>query len=144
MIGQGFNPYLANFWQNMNGQQPFQQNYQQPQAQPMQNAGQNVGLLKANGIEGAKAYQMPPNSTIALFDVNDDIFYVKTSDAGGFSNVTAYRFEKIEPNQPAQTTEYVTRQEFEELKGMIEHGKQFIRESETKQKHEPAGVIAKD
>ena len=56
----GQNPYYN---QPMNNQQFFQQ-------EPTQS------LIRVNGIEGAKAYQMNANSTVALFDSNNDIMYV--------------------------------------------------------------------
>lgn len=88
--------------------------YQQTQTQT---------LLKVNGIEGARAYQMQPNSVLALFDANEDVFYVKSSDAGGFSTVTAYAFKKLEQPTAQPNAEYVTRKEFDELKELIENGK---------------------
>lgn len=32
------------------------------------------GLVRVTGIDGARAYQMRPNSTVALFDANNDYF----------------------------------------------------------------------
>ena len=76
-------------------------------------------------MDGARAYPMPPSSVIPLFDANEDIFYIKSSDAGGFSNVNAYYFNKVET--PTQNgPEYVTRAEFEELKEAI-NGKFAVR-----------------
>ena len=87
---------------------------------------QTQGLLKVNGIEGARAYQMQPNSVLALFDANEDIFYVKSSDAGGFATITAYTFQKLENPVTVPVGEFVTRKEFEELKEMIANGKQSV------------------
>ena len=53
----GQNPYYN---QPMNNQQFFQQ-------EPTQS------LIRVNGIEGAKANQMNANSTVALFDSNNDL-----------------------------------------------------------------------
>ena len=86
-------------------------------AYPFYNGFQN-NLLRVNGIEGARAFQMSPNSTTALFDVNEDIFYIKTSDAGGFATIQAYSFKRME-EEKAPTADYVTRKEFEELKEAI-------------------------
>lgn len=33
-------------------------------------------LIRVTGLEGARAYQMQPNSTAALFDANEDLMYV--------------------------------------------------------------------
>lgn len=45
----------------------MQYGYSQMNMQPVN------GLVSVTGIDGAKAYQMPPNSTMPLFDENDDV-----------------------------------------------------------------------
>lgn len=57
--------------------------FQPYQAQPFGNAGvyqpqaqQGAQLIRVTGIEGAKAYQMGPNSVVPLFDANDDVMRV--------------------------------------------------------------------
>ena len=40
-------------------------------------------LIRVNGIEGARMYPVQPNTRIALFDANEDVFYIKCADAGG-------------------------------------------------------------
>lgn len=92
---------------------------------------QTNNLIRVTGIEGAKAYQMNPNSSVALFDNNNDIFYVKTTDGAGFPTIRAFKFESIENN--TEKTEFITREEFENLKSEVEsYGKQFVqRQSET-------------
>lgn len=102
------------------------------------NQPQNV--LKVNGIEGARAYQMAPNSMAALFDSNEDIFYIKTSDAGGFSNIQAYSFKRIEERPAAEpNNNYVTRKEFDELKEAID-GK-FNLWKQQQESSEPVGTV---
>lgn len=96
------------------------QQAQQP-ARPME-------LIRVTGMEGAKAYQMPANSTVALFDGGQDIFYVKTTDGAGFPTIRAFSFAPYEPAAQPQT-EYVTRAEFEKLKEEIVNGKQPVRKS---------------
>jgi hypothetical protein len=108
------NPYamqmqnLQNQIQNMN---PFQQQQ-----------GGNTQIQYVNGIESANAYQMAPNSSVLLMDSNLPRFYVKTTDAAGMAAVKVFEFheyveQKPEPMNPEM---FVTRQEFEELKQMIE------------------------
>lgn len=71
--------------------QPFQQ-YQQPVH----------GFVFVEGIEGAKAYWMPPNSEMPLFDANDDkTMYIKTTDATGYPTITIA--DCIRREQPAET-----------------------------------------
>lgn len=45
--------------------------------------GTYTDLLAVNGDDGARQYSMRPNSRLALFDVNDDIMYIKQTDGGG-------------------------------------------------------------
>lgn len=83
-----------------------------------------MNLTRVTGIDGAKAYQMPPNSVTALFDGGEDIFYIKSTDGAGFPTIKAFAFSPIDA-KPA-SADFVTRHEFEELKGMIMNGKQYI------------------
>lgn len=123
-------PMNNNF--GMNPYNQFQPRQQQgfPGQQQMFPSQQPQSLIRVTGMDGAKAYQMPPNSSVALFDEGEDIFYVKTTDGAGFPTVRAFAFTPIELNQPAKPqSDYVTREEFEELKGMIFDGKQSVRKN---------------
>lgn len=106
------NPYAP-----LMGQQN-QQFYNQPYQQQIQNIQQEPqNLIRVNGIEGARAYNMPPNSTVALFDGNEDIMYIKTTDGAGFASTRKFSFAEISNNQNTVTdTEYISRQEFEDFK----------------------------
>lgn len=90
---------------------------------------QPLELIRVNGVDGAKAYQMPPNSTVPLFDANNDIMYIKTTDGAGFPSIRAFTFSAIEEAQEPQT-EYVPRPEFdklvEQVRGLMENGKQPV------------------
>ena len=117
--------------------------YQSPYTQPAQNPYMDRlaqmqpppqprdGLIRVTGMEGARAYQMLPNSAVALFDGGQDVFYVKTTDGAGFPTIRAYSFQPMEQAQAMGASEYVTRAEFEQLKGMIMHGKQPVPEDAT-------------
>lgn len=120
------NPY--NYMNNPN---PYMGNMQaMPNTQPIQTTQQPAqGLIRVTGMEGAKAYQMPPNGITALFDNNEDIFYVKSTDGAGFPTIKTYKFTAIEQeSKTEQTTEnFVTRQEFEQLKQeVMNNGKQSV------------------
>lgn len=75
------------------------------------------GLVSVNGMNGAQAYPLPPNSQIALFDENEDKFYVKKTDSAGFPTVVAYTFEAAEHPAPVDT---VSREEFDKLVAAVE------------------------
>lgn len=106
-------------------------NYQYPFLNSFQS-----NLLRVNGIEGARAYSMAPNTTTALFDANEDVFYVKSADAGGFSTIQAYSFKRME-EAPTVAAEYVTRREFEELKEAL-NGKLTVPKSKSESERNSA------
>ena len=55
-------------------------------------------LLKVTGPESAKAYSIGPNSSVVLFDANDAVFYLKTTDDSGFASLRTFDFvERTEP-----------------------------------------------
>ena len=101
--------YQPNYGQQMYGNQYPQ--YGQQAQPPMQT---QTGLNRVTGIEGARAFQMPPNSVAALFDDTQDVFYIKTTDSGGFPTLKNYRFSPIE-DIPTQPTQGLTRPEVEQI-----------------------------
>ena len=52
--------------------------------QPVQTG--TVDLYRVDGMEGAKRFEMPQNSRVALFDGNEDILIIKATDGTGFSS----------------------------------------------------------
>lgn len=109
--------YSMNYPQVPNYSQTFSPNFGQT-ANPTQ-------LIRVNGIDSAKAYPTAPNSTVPLFDANEDIMYIKSTDASNFPTIRIFRFiEEQETQTPAQ--QYVTIEEFNKLKEEILNGKQFI------------------
>ena len=120
------NPYANLLAQNQyyNPQMNNQQIYPQIQTQ---------NLIRVNGIEGAKAYQMSANSTVALFDSNEDIMYIKTTDGAGFPSIRTFNFVEITQNEKSSgSQDYISRQEFEEFKKeLMNNGKQSISRSKS-------------
>lgn len=116
MYENSFNPWTSPSRNFQNGQY----NYQPQQA----------SLIRVNGLEGAKAYQMPPNSVIPLFDGNEDIMFVKSTDAAGFATIRSFRFEPIPEFEQPVEPKYATLDDLENLKSSIleaiAYGKQSI------------------
>ena len=123
------NPY-SNY--NMMGLNGFN-NYNQFQPQLNQPQISTQNLIRVNGIDGAKAYQMSANSTVALFDTNEDIMYVKSTDGAGFPSIRTFSFTEIKENtKVSQNTDYISRQEFEDFKKeLMNNGKQSISRSKS-------------
>lgn len=94
---------------------------------------QTQNLIRVNGIEGAKTYQMSANSTVALFDSNEDIMYIKTTDGAGFPSIRTFNFAEITQNEKSSGgQDYISRQEFEEFKKeLMNNGKQSISRSKS-------------
>lgn len=69
----------------------------------------NNNINWVQGIEGAKAYQLQPNSNIILMDSeNDGIFYIKVSDNVGMCNLRIFKYEEITTTStPVNPEEYV-------------------------------------
>ena len=80
---------------------------------------QNNGITWVQGIEGAKAWQLSPNSNSTLLDSeNDGIFYIKVSDNVGMCNLRIFKYEEItaQPKSPQlDMSEYVKKSELETL-----------------------------
>lgn len=83
-----------------------------------------------NGRSSAESYTMPPNSKIILMDQSLPRFYLKQTDASGCFTISTYEFKEVKEETSVNTGDFVSRQEFEELKAMI-------RESYSKQ-NEPS------
>ena len=100
------------------------QNY--PQVYPQR--PQTNGIIWVQGIEGAKAYQLQPNSNVILMDSeNDGRFYIKVSDNVGMCNLRMFDYTEI-TNQPSQQIDlsgYVTKQELDDALRRIKN-EQFV------------------
>ena len=91
----------------MNYQNPFINPYgygqQLPQTfpQPVQPAPQQV--VRVNGENGARAYQIGANSSALLLDESGMMVWAVTSDGDGYKTVLAY---DIVPHQTAPAPDY--------------------------------------
>ncbi len=93
----------------LNPYQPtFPMPYQQPQPQQ--------GVQFVNGIESARMFHLPPNSSQILMDRNLARFYLVEADASGQRSVQAYDFrEAKEPTVP-----YATKEDVDSLRSSYE------------------------
>lgn len=116
----GINPY---------GYQPMNPYNQTNYNSYTQGYNQTQNLTRVTGIEGARAYQMGINSTVALFDSNDDLMYIKSTDGAGFPTIRTFKFTELFETDLKPTNDYISRDEFEQFKKEImNYGKQFISE----------------
>lgn len=85
---------------------------------------QPMSLTRVTGIEGARAYQMPPNSTAALFDGGQDIMYIKSTDGAGFPTIRTFSFQQVEETAASG---YATKADLQALREeLMGNGKQSI------------------
>ena len=91
----------------MNGyQNPFFNPYGfMQQAQPVQPVLPAQQVIRVNGENGAKAYQMGANSSALLLDESGLMVWLVTADGAGYRTVSAY---DIVPHQEAPKPDYTT------------------------------------
>lgn len=124
--------------------QPYGQQYQPMQSQQPQ-MQQPTGLNRVTGIDGARAFQVPANSIVPLFDDTQDVFYIKTTDSGGFPTIKAYRFSPMEET-PIPQPQGLTRPEIEQMirEEIAKYEQQFVQpkpqQRNTGSKYDSAGT----
>lgn len=126
-----YNNYFPTGYQPMYYQPP-QYNYQnqtqtvpsvqpaqpQPQTQPM-----NSNLIWVQGEAGAKSYLVAPNTTVQLWDSEENVIYIKTADSSGMPSMKILDYTIREPNlipKAKENIDYVTKTEFQEMKSGFE------------------------
>lgn len=115
--------------QNYYPQYAYAQQNQQPQsAQPAPQAPQNSQPMNSNiiwvsGEAGAKAYLVAPNTTVQLWDSEENVIYIKTADSSGMPSMKILDYTIREPNlipKAKENIDYVTKTEFQEMKSGFE------------------------
>jgi len=63
--------------------------------------GNNQQIIKVNGINGANAYQLMPNSSALLLDESAPRLFLAQTDGAGYKTISAYKLEPyVEEKQP--------------------------------------------
>ena len=79
-------------------------NFQNPYMNPyMQTVLQPSSVIKVNGENGARSYNMGANSSALLLDESGLLVWLCTTDGAGYKTVTAY---DITPHQIAPAPDY--------------------------------------
>ena len=92
-----FNPYTVGAPQTT---------YNTPNAPAQQQNTQLNVFAYVNGLEGAKAFFVPPSGRVLLMDSDNPVFYMKTANAMGQTNIRTFKFEEVQ-DQPAPKVDYV-------------------------------------
>ena len=108
------------FYQNQ--QYPQYQQYQQ-QYQPYKYQPQpSTNIEYVNGIEGAKAMALMPNSIRLYLDSEAPVFYIKRTDLEGRPTIQVYQYTDTKE----QKVEFVSFEQFNLLKNEIEEIKKVV------------------
>lgn len=98
-------------------------------SQPMQQ--QSSQIIWVSGEAGAKSYLVAPGNTVMLLDAENSVFYLKSADASGMPlplRIFDYKerttgaqqaFGGVVTAEPINLDNFVTREEFEQLKASI-------------------------
>lgn len=86
-------------------------------------------IIRVHGEEGAKAYQLPPNSAVLLLDDTNPILWFKSTDGAGYPQVTAYDISPhVETREivPQQSYDYQALEErISKLERRLNNGKSY-------------------
>ncbi len=121
-------PYYPNY---PNYQAPYTQPMQDQLAQlrgmqyqqPQQPAQPQTNMIWVQGEAGAKSYLMSPNTTLPLWDSENQTIYIKSTDAGGMPSMRILDYTERSATlkqTSANATDYVTRQEFDALTARLD------------------------
>ena len=73
-----------------------------PQTQPFQSWSQNLPrqeIIRVNGENGAKAYQMAPNSSALLMDESAPLVWLVQTDGAGYKTAVPYTIAPYQAQQ---------------------------------------------
>lgn len=114
-----YNPYMSNSYQSYAGSPNY---YSQPTNAFVQPAQTSNTFAWVQGEAAAKAYPVPPGTTMILMDTENPVLYMKFTDQSGRPQdiqtrylVTKEEFDKLQNGSISaeQSVNFVTRSEFE-------------------------------
>lgn len=93
-----------------------------PQYQPPQS---DNGIIWVQGESGAKAYPIQNGKSVVLFDSETERFFIKATDASGMPQpLRIFKYSETDENEEKSskidTSQFITRDEFDELIDKIE------------------------
>lgn len=100
----------------------MQNNYNYGYGQPSSQRSQLQQYAFVNGPEGAKAYQMQPNTVMMLMDADNPLCYKKETDAFGKASLRYFKLEEVDEAairsmfQPqAQVSDYASKEDIDAI-----------------------------
>lgn len=74
-------------------------------------------IVRVNGMGGAQAFQMMPNSSALLLDENQPLLYLAQTDGAGYKTVTTFKIEAYTPEPEIDLEARIKK-----LEEMVYHG----------------------
>lgn len=68
-------------------------------------------IINVNGENGARAYQMMPNSSALLLDTSAPIIWLAQTDGAGYKSLTAYDITPHKEPEPINYNDIISRLE---------------------------------
>ena len=81
-------------------QMPYYNSQWAAPQQSMNNMSPQYNIIQVNGENGAKAFQMGPNSRVLLLDETAPLVWFVQTDGAGYKTVTPYSITPYTPTQP--------------------------------------------
>lgn len=105
----------------------YQPMYQQYPYQTVTQSNQQNGLTWIQGEAAAKSFLTAPNTTVALWDTEAQVCYIKSADASGMPSMKILDYtirgdsgpSVSVPKPESRNTDYATKSEIEALKEQI-------------------------
>ena len=101
---------------NYNGIGQPQPSYQQQANAPQNGLQRFTNKVYVSGIEGAKSYQMQPNSEVILCDDTNSVIYDVVVDATGKRSVMAYDIVEHKEAPPVDFSQFATKDDIAKLR----------------------------
>lgn len=107
-------------------------NYYQPYGTPQM--FQRIEVIKVHGEEGAKAYQLPPNSSVLLLDETAPVVWLKTTDGASYPTTIGYKIEPLAKQQVFNDVNYKSLEDrISNLERLISNEKSYAGSSQRQQ-----------
>lgn len=109
----------------------YYQNQYYPSMQPQPIYQQQVPsfqITKVNGENGAKAFQMPPNSSIILLDESNPKVYIKETDGASYPKLSVYKLVP-DTDEKKEDEEKVSEDQIKKLEERIAVLERFVTNS---------------
>lgn len=122
--------------------QPNTMNQPQQQAQPQAPMQTQNSIIWVQGEAGAKSFMVAPNTTVQLWDSEEQTIYLKSADASGMPSMKILDYKIREngsgSNAPlaslngSNSNDYITREEFHAFEEKIAKRLDGVSEKRTK------------